>query len=395
MHMNSNPHPCHATLLLVQMTLCAVAVVSQLYIPIPIMARLAEDYGLPPELLELSLIAFSLCYATGFLVFGPLSDRFGRRLVLALGLVALSIVSIAMSVVSSPEPFIAMRALQGFVAASFPPVAIAYLSERGHARQRAWGVAWLSTGFLIAGLLGQLYGGVVAGAWGFGKAMIPLIAIYLITAAMILAAPKGGQGEGALMPLLAIYRPVFRLLADPLLRRVYVPALLLLMTFVAFYVGLDSRLHESQGSALDPLAARAIALPGLFAPLAVAAVIQRWGAQRVASSGLAVAALGLFLVAMSGDQGLLWLLAASVIFVAGVGISVPGLIAFTSTRAPASARGLAVALYTFVLFLGASLGPWIARLGGAWGNTTLFLVLAACLAAVAAYSATGKGHAAR
>lgn len=127
----------------------------------------------------------------------------------------------------------------------------------------------------------------------------------------------------------------------------------------------------------------------------MAAVIQRWGAQRVASSGLAVAALGLFLVAMSGDQGLLWLLAASVIFVAGVGISVPGLIAFTSTRAPASARGLAVALYTFVLFLGASLGPWIARLGGAWGNTTLFLVLAACLAAVAAYSATGKGHAAR
>ncbi|BCD86484.1 MFS transporter [Pseudomonas solani] len=395
MHINSSHATAPATSLVVQMILCAVAVVSLLYVPVPILARLAQDYQLPLGGVGLSLMVFSVCYACGFLIFGPLSDRLGRRAVLVTGLVVLAVASAAMVFVSSSKAFLAMRALQGLAAASYPPVAIAYLSEHGSPRQRAWGVAWLSTAFLTAGLLGQLYGSLVAATWGFGLAMVPLSAIYIITAITLLSSRNGLRKTGAPGHLLSIYRPLFQLLSDPQLRRVYVPASLLLMAFVAFYVDLDRRLLSGLGQGIDPLFARAVALPGLFAPLAVAGAIQRWGANRVASSGLAVSALGLFLVAVVGEHSLFWLLASSVVFVAGIGISVPGLIASTSTRAPEASRGLAVALYTFFLFLGASLAPWVVRLGGAWKDSALFLVLASCIAAAAMYSATESRRRAR
>ncbi|MGO4395680.1 MFS transporter [Variovorax sp. M-6] len=376
----------HAPSLMVQMVLCALAVVSLLYVPVPIMSQLARNYGLAPEIAGYALGAFGVAYALGFLVFGPLSDRIGRKKVMAGGLLALAAVSIGLALVSTPALFLVGRALQGFAAASFPPVALAYLAEGGTPRQRMWGMAWMSTAFLSAGLLGQIYGATAAARWGFGWALMPLVAIYVATALRISVAPETALRAPA--SLWDGYRPLAGLVRDPKLRRVYAPAFLLLMSFVAFYIGLDTHLGsvmEEQG--ISRLLSREIALPAFLAPLLVATSIPRWGAHRVASFGLAVTTLGLAMSAMAGGDHVRLLLAASAIFVAGVGISVPGLIARVASVAPPSARGLAVSFYTFVLFMGASLGPSLARLGAGWSEQAFFLMLAGCIGVAALYSA--------
>ncbi|WP_395316292.1 MFS transporter [Variovorax sp. UC74_104] len=310
---------------------------------------------------------------------------------MAWGLFALALVSAVIGWSDSASLLVAGRALQGFAAAAFPPVVIAYLAERGTPRQRTWGVAWISTAFLSAGLLGQIYGGTVAGRWGFGAAMLPLALVYACTAgALLLTDADAGQAPSH-PSLLAAYRPVGRLLADASLRRVYGPASLLLMCFVTFYLTLDAHAGAALlNQGITPLLLRAVALPAFLAPLAIAAVIPRVGAQRMVIAGLGMAAAGLALCAWAGSTHLHGLLAASVLFVAGVGISVPSLIARVAGLADPPLRGLAVALYTFVLFVGASLGPWLAQSISHWPLARTLSLLAVLLTVAALYVFTGR-----
>jgi len=381
----------HASWLTGQLVLCALAVVTQLYLPIPILHALAAEFGMPQAQAGYALTAFSVPYAFGFLVFGPLSDHIGRRSVMTLGLIGLTASSLLLQLAGTPFTFLALRALQGFAAAAFPPVALAFLAERGTPRQRAWGVAWMSTAFLSAGLLGQMYGAFATALVGFRHALIPLCVVYLCTAAWLwrgLASnahiTPAGQ-PGGLRSLLPALRDV---LSEPRLRRVYGPALMLLLCFVAFYLGFDARMGALlQQAGVTPFAVRAIALPGFLAPLAVAALMPRFGPQHIAGTGLTVATIGLTLAALMALMGEpLLVLAASVLLSTGIGITVPGLIARVASVAPPHCRGLAIAFYTFTLFIGASLGPWVASYTEDLDAGTFFGLLATFMALAAAIS---------
>jgi YNFM family putative membrane transporter len=388
--MNTTPHQ-HSSWLTGQLLACALAVVAQLYLPIPVLGALAAEFGMLPAQAGYALTAFSVPYAFGFLVFGPWSDHIGRRRVMSAGLVALSVSSLLLQLAETPTAFLVLRAVQGFAAAAFPPVALAYLAERGTPRQRVWGVAWMSTAFLTAGLLGQMYGAFAVPLAGFSRALIPLCVVYLFTAAWLWQGqagdaprPSPGQPTG-LFSIAAALRDV---VGDPQLRRVYGPALVLLLCFVAFYLGLDARLGASlQQSGFNPLAVRLVALPGFFAPLAVAVLMPRFGPHRMAGAGLTVATAGLAFAALMAVMGApMLVLAASLLFATGIGITVPGLIGRVAAAAPPRCRGMAIAFYTFTLFVGASLGPWLAGRSALLGAGAFFGLLAALMAFAAAVS---------
>ena len=188
--LNSKVSEGHAGSLMAQLVFCALAVVSLLYIPVPIFPLLASTYGLEPGVAGHALGAFGVDYEVGFLVFGPLSDRIGRKKVMVGWLLALAVISIGLALVSTPTWFLVGRALQGLAAASFPPVFLVYLAEGGTPSQRVWGVAWMSIALLSAGLLRQIYGATVAVQWGFGWALVPLVTIYVATALRIIFAPE-------------------------------------------------------------------------------------------------------------------------------------------------------------------------------------------------------------
>ena len=372
------------------LVLCALAVVSLLYIPLPVLPQIAQTHNMNTAEAAGVISAFGFAYAAGFLIFGPLSDRLGRRAVMMWGLTALTVITAWLSTVDSIPLLLAGRTAQGLAAATFPPVVIAYLAERGTPRQRVWSVAWLSTAFLSAGLLGQIYGAAVTNRWGIGTAFLPPTTIFAITAWTLWSTPAELEPKSQ-NPLHTTYQPIGRILANPQLRRVYGPALLLLMSFVAFYMGIDMHVGPAlQAQGITPLLARELALPAFLTPLAVAAVMPRWGAERVVNTGLIVATCGLAAASLAGASHLYALLAASVVFVAGIGISVPGLIARVAGIAEPPVRGLAVAFYTFVLFVGASLGPWLAQQTALWSTGQTFLTLTLLLGAATLYALTGR-----
>ena len=116
----------HITLLLLLMA-CAVLVVGQLYVTIPLVADIVGRFSVPASSAALAGTAFGLAYAVGFLVFGPLSDRYGRQRVILLGLIGTAVSTLLVSLAWNFNILLVSRVLQGFAAASFPPSA----SSRG------------------------------------------------------------------------------------------------------------------------------------------------------------------------------------------------------------------------------------------------------------------------
>ncbi len=378
------------------LALSGLVVVSELYLPLPLLDAVAESYGVSTAVAGLVSSAFGYAYAAGFLIFGPLSDRYGRKPVMVGGLAALGAASVLTALTQTFDQLIAARVLQGFAASAFPPVALAYLSDRLPQQQRLWGVAWMSTAFLTAGLAGQIYGGAFAGV-GLLAALWPAAAVYALAALALSRLPEGHPGQaGVQLPRIFIAVP--RLLTNPDMVRAYAAAFVLLLSFVAFYVALGQGRGEALAAlGLDPLEVRAVALPGMLTALLAPKLMPRLGPVRVLAAGLTTAALALAataLVPVAAGEGLAPLV-LSVPFVAGISVCVPALIARVSAVASDETRGAAVAFYTFILFVGASTGPfvplWVG--GGRIGDllTGVCLVLALVLVA-AAVANTARGR---
>jgi predicted MFS family arabinose efflux permease len=217
-------------------------------------------------------------------------------------------------------------------------------------------------------------------------AILPLAIGYAVGAFLIWRLPEDRRTRNGDSRLLSAYRGLPALLQNGALLRGYAAALVLLFAFVAFYTALNNFVAQTITDAGFSLTTvRMVGVPAMFLPLIAARFIRRYGPRSVAIAGFAIGALGLFAAALVLNLGLpVWLLVAvSVVFVAGVSITVPGLIALVGSLAPHS-RGLAISLYTFVLFIGASLGPQLPALleSSGFGGVCLVLGSLYMLAAV-------------
>jgi YNFM family putative membrane transporter len=354
---------------------CALLVLMQLYVAIPLAPVVGQALGGDGAAAALTT-AYSLAYAMGFLIFGPLSDRYGRKAVLVPGMVALAITTASVSLASSIALVAALRSVQGLVAASFAAVALAYVSEAFPPRWRSTAVGAISTAFLVAGIVGQVYAQAVALAfgwrWVFGLSA-PAFALVAIALARVLVEPARGRPATSLSEH---FRRLPGLAIRPDLVLVYAAASTVLLSFVAMYAALGPFLQIRFGlGGPDVLLVRLAGLPGMvLAPLA-GWFVGRFGPVPVALAGFLVAAAGLAVQAF-GVAMLLALVMASAVFVAGIATNVPAMITLVASRA-GSSRGGALALLGLVLFAGASAGGLIAELE--LGFATLLLGLAALL----------------
>ena len=83
---------------------------TQIYVPS--LPQVANAFGVGKDVVQHTLTAFVLAFGMGQLVWGPLSDRFGRRIVLLAGLVIYLAASAACYLADSPDALIAARFAQ-------------------------------------------------------------------------------------------------------------------------------------------------------------------------------------------------------------------------------------------------------------------------------------------
>ena len=361
------------------LVITALAVLSQLYAAIPLLTPVGEALG-GSATFALST-GYGLCYAVGFLLWGPVADRYGRRRVMLIGLCLLASTTLACGLTTSLPALALARGAQGLMASSFPPVALAYLSEAVAPRHRATAIGAMSTAFLVAGITGQI--GAQAITQRFGWPWVFLGSTCMLTICALAVAwltrehqrtrVAGGPGE----QFLTIARLLIR--SDVLC--LCGAHLTLLLSFVAMYTGLGLHLTASGHGPGVLFLIRLAGLPGMFVALAAGLLGRLLGGDAgLARAGFLIAAAGLITEALTPGS-LLGLGATSLLFVVGIALAVPAMINLFG-QAAAPRRGSGMAVNGFILFIGASLGSVLATAG--LGFPILLLILAMLLGTAAA-----------
>jgi MFS transporter, YNFM family, putative membrane transport protein len=361
---------------------CALLVLMQLYLAIPLAEVISRVFGAGRPAAAAALgTTYSLAYGLGFLIFGPLSDRYGRKPILVPGMVALALATAGLAAASSLPMVAVLRSVQGLVAASFAVVALAYVGEALPPRWRSTGIGAMSTAFLVAGILGQVYAQAVAYAvdwrWIFGLAA-PALAIGAIAIAIVLLEPAR---SGPPVSWGGKYRELGALAVRRELALPYAANVPVLFSFVAMYAALGPLVEAQFGLTHNGVVlVRLAGLPAMLLAPVAGWLVGRHGPTRVAVAGYSIAAVGLIGQAIS--VGALWaLVLTSVVFVAGIATTIPALIALVGGRGGSSRAG-ALAISGLALFMGASIGPLAAQLP--IGFSGLMLALAALLIIAAA-----------
>lgn len=372
----------------VSLCLAGVLVVSQLYVVIPVLGDIARSWSVDATAAGWTATSFGLGYAVGFLLFGPLADRFDHRRLLVTGLFATAVATAAVALTGDVVIGCVARAAQGLLAATFAPTAFAYVAQRLAPARRMVATAWLTSFFISSAVLGQVFAQLTSALGGWRLTFV-VSAVALAGAATLLRGVLRSDTSPAATSALAAYRPMAGLLTRPAVLLLLGATATVLASLVAVYAALQ--LAGPASLAGDPgalLGLRASALPAMLAvPLMTPLLVRLPAAARVAAA-LLLAAAAVGVAAVLGDVGAVLLAVLLLPFVFAIAVAAPALVQALGVLAGA-ARSAAVALYTFALFVGASAGPLLAGLlvdtgfAGVLTGIVVLLVVGAALAALA------------
>ena len=168
-----------------------------LFILLPVLALAGGTYhDATPQLLGLALGIYGLTQAGLQIPFGMLSDRYGRKPIIVLGLAIFIVGSLLAALADSVYGLILGRALQGAGAVAAAIIALAADLSSEQARTRVMALIGISIGlaFCVAFVLGPLlYAAIgLAGLFYLGAALGGLAILILLLAVPTPPAPSGG-----------------------------------------------------------------------------------------------------------------------------------------------------------------------------------------------------------
>ncbi len=329
---------------------------------IPLLPFYAEQFHATPATVAALMAVYSLAQFMTAPLLGGLSDRVGRRRVIALSLFGIALAYVAMAFAASLALLFASRALAGAFAGNIA-AAQAYVADQTSPADRARGMGVFGAAFSLGFVLGPMIGGLLAevGDGGTNFLLPPLAAAGTSAIAMVLALfmLKPGAGGAAARPALRRgFAPVVEALRSPVLK----PLAITLFLITAAFAGMEATFALWTERALD-WGPRDVGMIFAYAG-AIAALVQggligrltpRFGEERLLQVGVIVLIGGFVLLPLSSGPGVL--LVAMTLFAAGFGLTSPSLHSLISRRAPADAQGATLGIAQSASSLARIIGP--------------------------------------
>lgn len=153
---------------------------------LPALSEVQKTFETSEFYTQLSLTSFFVAFALGQLVYGPLSDVFGRKKPLYAGVALFVVSSIACVSFDSVYAFIVFRFLQALGGCSGVVIARAIINDNFNVQEGAGVLALMMVVGSVAPMLAPSLGGAVLSAWGWELIFGILCALGILLFLMIL-----------------------------------------------------------------------------------------------------------------------------------------------------------------------------------------------------------------
>ncbi|WP_110114346.1 MFS transporter [Bacillus sp. CGMCC 1.16541] len=352
--MEMNQKLTHVTSLLV---LTAILVVSNIYTMIPIYETIANEFEVRVEEAIYGSSFFTFFYAVGLLTFGGLAQRLNHKKIIVFGLLLSALTTFLVSLSSTSLALYISRALQGFTLGSFAPVAFAYTFELFSSSRRTLVLALINTGFLVAGILGQLASMVISlfFQWGFIFVVfsVAYFCLFIVTWVVL---PTPSHTPAINSAILSSFR---RHLSNVELLKSYIITFTLMLSFVFFYESLAKYFLSTPAlNTHTVFMIRSVGLIGVILSLFTGPIIERYGGKKTLRIGFLIGTLSLVSIVLYPSISNIAF--SSIFFVAAISLLLPSVITCIGNEAKQH-RTSAISLYSFILLTGASIAPLIVK----------------------------------
>lgn len=162
--------------ILTVLVLASTAAMMSTHLYTPSMPHLVEYFHTTPAVVKLSLSLNALAFAFLQLIYGPLSDRFGRRPVMLGGMAGFVIFSLSCAFAQSIHQLIAMRILQGISAAAEAVLVYAIIHDLFDETDRVRALAIYGMVIALTPAVAPIIGGYVH-VWLGWRANFVMIAV--------------------------------------------------------------------------------------------------------------------------------------------------------------------------------------------------------------------------
>lgn len=371
--------------------LCMAMAAMSIDLLLPAFPEMREVFGLDAGATEISLVITGFLIGLGFgqLVYGPLSDRFGRKRVLFVGIAVYVAGAAAATQVGSLGAFVACRVVWGFGAACPRSLAMAILRDTFEGDRMARMMSNVMATFILVPIVAPSVGaGLLAlGGWQLTVSFPVLVAVVLaVWAALRLPETLPPERRRSVAPRALLEA------AGAVVRNRQTMAFCVASTFLfgimTSYVGSTQVIVEEVfgKEGLFPVIFGALAIGLALGSLLAGRLVTRIGLPRLVRLGAlyavcssaVLAAIG---VATDGRPPLWLFLAASALMLPSVTALVPN--TNTAAMAPlAHVAGMAAAIIGTISTIGGALLGGI--VDGAFDGSVLPFTVAAFVFAVAA-----------
>ncbi len=293
---------------------------------LPSFPNMAEDLGASVKDLSATLASFFVAFAVGQLFVGPLSDRFGRKWPVIVGLVAFVAGSVGCAFASSLPQLIIGRIVQalGVCATSVLSRAIARDLFDGQTLARALSLIMVAMaaapGFspLLGGALSSLLGW--RSTFGVVAFLAVLLGVYYLTS----LGETHGADQRAPFSVESIFKAYLGLLTD---RRFIAPAMSVSLVIGSLYMFFSvAPAILMQGFGFSALGLSVFFASTVFvvfgAGFLAPRIAQRWGQSRAARAGILIGLTG-SVALLIGQENVYYFSAAMTVFLWGMGLINP------------------------------------------------------------------------
>ncbi|MES2015674.1 MAG: MFS transporter [Pseudomonadota bacterium] len=352
-----------------------------LYCVQPLMPQLALQFGLTPAQSSWSLSIATLALALSLVLSGALSERIGRKRLMAAALIGAALVTLLSAFARNFTELLVLRALLGVALGGMPAVAMAYLSEEIAPPKLGLAMGLYIGGTALGGMAGRVAACVISDYYSWRLAMAVMGVAGLAAAwEFWRCLPASRNFKGISGGWAALLRGAHGHLRDAGLPWLFVLGFLLMGVFVSLYNYIGYRLLAAPFG----LGQGAVGLMSVLYLIGMGSAV--WAGRLADRIGRRNVLWFVMLLMLAGL--LLTLSNALPLIVAGMALFTFGFFATHSVasswvgmraRAP---QELASAMYLFFYYLGSSvLGSLCGTVWSAAGWPGVVSVLALALAA--------------